>query len=284
MAGRKFLDKIPGAGAKLFEHGSSYSSFRPTYPVELYNYLFQYAKPSPPSSSVFGFAVDVGCGSGQATTELAKQYKSVLAFDASPSQIKNAPKLPNIDYKVAPSEDLLKLVPSNSADLIVVAQALHWFDIPVFYKQAFQSLRPGGTLAVWSYGTNVFENNKAAEASFYDLYEGKLGKYWNDRRQLVETGLKGYEPPCPPFEKYERKIIPLRVTMAMRDFVGYIRTWSAYQEFKKQHAKEEDDPLPEAVGKLMEAFGLKSLEKNVEIRWEIFFLFVKKPLPPPFSL
>ncbi len=45
-------------------------------------------------------------------------------------------------------------LPDAAADLIVVAQAAHWFDWPAFQTEARRVLRPGGVLAIWSYGNS----------------------------------------------------------------------------------------------------------------------------------
>ena len=40
---------------------------------------------------------------------------------------------------------------SGSADLIIVCQAVHWFDVPKFYEEAKRVLSPGGAVAILSY-------------------------------------------------------------------------------------------------------------------------------------
>jgi ubiquinone/menaquinone biosynthesis C-methylase UbiE len=63
-------------------------------------------------------------GSGQAAAELAKRYDKVVGMDASEAQLSQAPIAPNIVYKCAPAEETG--LPDHCADLVTVAQALHW--------------------------------------------------------------------------------------------------------------------------------------------------------------
>eukprot|EP00004_Rigifila_ramosa_P004633 TRINITY_DN15114_c0_g1_i1.p2 TRINITY_DN15114_c0_g1~~TRINITY_DN15114_c0_g1_i1.p2 ORF type:complete len:309 (+),score=75.33 TRINITY_DN15114_c0_g1_i1:58-927(+) len=277
-AARIALGTAHGSAAKLFGHGATYAAFRPTYPAALFEAVSAYVGPHAPRD----LAVDVACGNGQATVPLAGMYKSVLAFDASEGQIKSAAAgaLPNIEFRVGLAEQLPQIVGSRRADLVVVAQALHWFDIPLFYQQALSVLKPGGTLAVWTYGVNIFAN-KQAEATFYDLYDGVLGRYWSDRRSLVETGLKGHEPSA-PWTDVQRMVVPLEVTMPLGNFVGYLRSWSAYQEYMRAMEKEHGaghvrDPLPATTNRFLEIFGLQSLDDPIPVRWDLNLLLARAP-------
>ena len=55
--------------------------------------------------------------------------------------------------------------PDSSASLVLVAQAVHWFDRPAFYAEAARVLVPGGTIA-------VLNNDRDHRASAYlDAYE-----------------------------------------------------------------------------------------------------------------
>ena len=40
---------------------------------------------------------------------------------------------------------------SESVDLVTTCQAIHWFDIPRFYKEVDRILRPQGVLAIYGY-------------------------------------------------------------------------------------------------------------------------------------
>ena len=50
-------------------------------------------------------------------------------------------------YSVGHAEEIK--LEDSSADLVTVAQAIHWFDIPQFYKEARRVLKTGGVLSFW---------------------------------------------------------------------------------------------------------------------------------------
>src|SRR5689334_16684936 len=97
-----------------------YASFRPGYPPELFAWL---ARAAPARGAVW----DCGCGSGQASVALAEHFSQVFATDASAEQIAAARPHPRVRYSVAPAEN--SGLEPGCADLVTVAQALHWFDV-----------------------------------------------------------------------------------------------------------------------------------------------------------
>src|ERR1043166_9820982 len=121
---------------------SDYAKFRPGYPSELFEYLGSVA----PSRTL---AWDCATGNGQAAVELAEVFDRVIATDASEKQIANAQPDARVEYRVAPAEN--SGLESGTVDLIMVAQALHWFDLPRFYDEARRVLKPNGALAASAY-------------------------------------------------------------------------------------------------------------------------------------
>ncbi|HEY4757093.1 MAG TPA: methyltransferase domain-containing protein, partial [Chthoniobacterales bacterium] len=116
----KFKDHFSG-------HAVDYAKFRPRYPHELFPYL---AAISPGRD----LAWDCATGNGQAAIELVRYFRSVVATDASAQQIENAEPHAQISYRIAPAE--ASGIDSHSADLIIVAQALHWFETDRFFPEA----------------------------------------------------------------------------------------------------------------------------------------------------
>jgi ubiquinone/menaquinone biosynthesis C-methylase UbiE len=90
---------------------------------------------------------------------LADIFDKVVATDVNASQIESASRgngHANITFAVAPAEldasqcSSLGLA-DGTVDMITVAQALHWFDMPRFNVLIAKLLRPGGVYLVVSY-------------------------------------------------------------------------------------------------------------------------------------
>ena len=108
------------------KHAADYAKFRPRYPQELFAYLGSIA----PSRQL---AWDCGTGNGQAAVGLASVFDRVIASDASEKRIANAQSHETVEYRVAPAEN--SGIGSETIDLIMVAQALHWFDLDRFTRK-----------------------------------------------------------------------------------------------------------------------------------------------------
>lgn len=100
-------------------------------------------------------ALDLGCGSGQLTLELASRAAKVTAVDISPRMLEllseraRAAGLTNIETVAAPLQDLA--LPPASVDLVVTNYALHHLRDPekaALLANAALWLRPGGRIVV----------------------------------------------------------------------------------------------------------------------------------------
>ena len=66
-------------------------------------------------------------------------FDRVIATDASEKQIANAQSHEIVEYRVAPAEN--SGIGSETLDLVMVAQALHWFDLDRFYGEVRRVLK-----------------------------------------------------------------------------------------------------------------------------------------------
>ncbi|XAR62382.1 Trans-aconitate 3-methyltransferase [Bertholletia excelsa] len=141
--------------AGLFDKQAEiYASTRPTYPSEWYAMLARHCP-------LHSLAWDVGTGNGQAALGVAEHFEQVIATDVSEAQLKCAIRHPRVRYVHTPlsmsDDELIKLIGGEaSVDLVTVATAVHWFDLPQFYSIVTRLLRkPGGLIAVWGYNDIV---------------------------------------------------------------------------------------------------------------------------------
>ena len=123
-------------------HADRYEAFRPTYPDALFVYLASLCTRRQ-------FAWDCATGNGQAAAALAPYFSNVMATDLSQKQIDQARARENVQYRVAPADNAP--IADASVDLVTVAQALHWFQLPRFYAEVRRVTSPDGVIAVWCY-------------------------------------------------------------------------------------------------------------------------------------
>ena len=220
-------------------HAADYGAHRPTYPRALFEFLASQV-------SRHSLAWDCATGNGQAATCLAEFFDRVVASDASKEQVASAAGLPaNIELRVAPAE--ASGLPNQSADLVTVAQALHWFDFEKFFSEVHRVLVPGGVLAVWSYGLTRI--TPAVDEVVDRFYRGELDAFWPPERTHVESGYR--EIPF-PFDELEVPEFSMVVEWGADDLLDYLRTWSAVQ---RMVAARGGDPVGELEPDVRAAWG-----------------------------
>ncbi len=208
------------------EIAAEYREFRPGYPADLFASLA--ALPSHRS-----LAWDCGTGNGQAARGLAAYFDRVVATDASPQQLQQAAPCPNVEYLVACAESCP--LPDSSVDLIVVAQALHWFDLDRFYGEVCRVGRPGSILAATCYYEPSV--NGAVDAVLA-RYQEMVRSYWPAGREWVDAG---YRTIPFPFDELPMDRRQLRLDTDLPRFLGYLNTWSASRAYLKANGHEPLD-------------------------------------------
>jgi len=193
-----------------------YAKFRPRYPRKLFDYLGSIA----PSRQ---FAWDCGTGNGQAAVGLASVFDRVIATDASEKQIANAQSRKLVDYRVAPAEN--SDIESETLDLIMVAQALHWFDLGRFYAEARRVLKPDGILAASAY--NLLRVEPVIDHIVNRYYYEMVGPFWPLERKLVEQ----FADLPFPFREIGPPKFEMTAEWNLDHLLGYFQTWSSTQRF-----------------------------------------------------
>lgn len=202
-----------------FSHDSAgYAAARPRYPRALVDFL---ASVSPSTR----LAWDVGCGSGQLSTLLAERFERVIATDASAPQLANAEAHPKVTYRQASAE--ASGLEARSVDLVTVAQAAHWFDLPRFYGEVRRVARgPDSVVALISYAWHSVA--PAIDDVVAPFAQGTLTPFWPKERKAVEDGYASLDF---PFARLDVPPLELAADWDCDAMLAYIRTWSAVAAF-----------------------------------------------------
>lgn len=217
---------------------AAYAKARPTYPPELFAELARLAPGH-------GLAWDAGTGNGQAAVGLAAHFERVVATEPSEAQLAQAVAHPRVNYHR--SAETAPMIADGTADLVTVAQAAHWFDRAKFYAEVRRVLRPGGGVALWTYG--LCEIAPEIDAAVLRFYNGPIGPYWPAERHHPETGYRELDFPFPelPFPT-----AAMELEWTLGEFTAYLRTWSAVTRFSKDKGV---DPVPALEAELAPLWG-----------------------------
>jgi ubiquinone/menaquinone biosynthesis C-methylase UbiE len=124
------------AGAKAYERA------RPDYPEAAVKFVARTFDLGPGK-----IVVDVAAGTGKWTRRLLDTGATVVAVEPLPAMRQVFEEaVPTVPVFAGTAE--ATGLPDASADLVTVAQAFHWFDVPSALNEFKRILRPGGGLAI----------------------------------------------------------------------------------------------------------------------------------------
>jgi SAM-dependent methyltransferase len=238
-------------------HAAEYARYRPHYPQE----MFEHVASLTPAR---GLAWDCATGNGQAAIALAPFFARVIATDASAQQIENAEPRDGVEYRVAPAET--SGLPVQSCDLIMVAQALHWFDLPAFFSEADRVLKPGGILTVAAY--NLLAVDRETDSLVNWFYYHTTGPFWPPEREIVEAA---YRTITFPFPEVEVPSFEMRTEWTLDQLLGYLRTWSATKRYFETHGVDPVDSLGDELRAQWSEGEVR------EVRWPMTLRAFRKP-------
>ncbi|CAF1005683.1 unnamed protein product [Adineta steineri] len=242
---------------QLFEeqdHTNKYRLYRPGYPRQLFECIINYYFNGNQTDAKIPFALDVGCGSGQATVELSSYCDRVIGIDVSANQIAHAIQKDNVEYRCQKAEDLT-FQESNSVDLVTIATALHWLDIESFVQQVQRVLKPNvGVFAVWTYALGTLDN-PVADAISHEFTDVTLFPYWDSKRWLADDYYQSLLPLLPYKSTLVEHTIEKRVETTIGEYINLIQTFSACQTYRKQEGEKSLENLLEILrGKLIDSY------------------------------
>lgn len=268
--------------AKSLYSGSKYLNFRPAYPQSFFDHIEKY-------TGHVGLAVDVGCGPGTATAEIAKFADKVVGLEPGSSMVETAQKQnpgPNIEYVQGTDDELTRVFEEDTVDLVTVAQAIHWFKFPKFWQEAHRILKPNGKLVFWGYvDCHVVGHPKARELLLKYSYDKEyMGNYWDPGRSLLGNLYRDLQLPNDfkvdervalpgDTEGYENHALVLEKHCTVEDLLHYVGTYSSYFNWKEANP-DKPDVIAEFAAEL-ETIGLPA-NKEILVRWDTAYVFAHK--------
>ena len=238
----------------------AYAAARPGYPDALYDAITAHV---PPAAHVW----EPGCGSGQATRDLAARFAHVHATDPSATQIaqhRANEGAANVTLTLEPGERTWQF--DRSVDLVAVAQAMHWFDVPAFFAECGRVLRPGGVLAAWGYDDFDVPGDMAHAIL---PFRADIEADWPPERAFIKRHYADFDW---PFERLDAPALTLSAAWPFDRFIGYLSSFSATA---RHRARTGEDAVALHVDALRRAWGDPGSVRT--ITWPLFLHLRRKP-------
>jgi SAM-dependent methyltransferase len=202
------------SGARFGGLAEDYDRYRPRYPAAAIDWILS-------ETDVTPVVADIGAGTGISARPFLERGCRVIGVE------------PNADMRAA-SEQALRAFPEYvtqpgdashtgladaSVDLIVAAQAFHWFDRAAARAEFARVLRPGGRVCL------LFNNRDTASDAFSRDYEALLLAHSVDYTQVNHANL-------PPevfdlfFDSYVLEHFPNEQVLDFEGLLGRVRSCS----------------------------------------------------------
>ena len=211
-----------------------YDKFRPSYPKELIDILYEKTQAEA--------VADVGAGTGIFTKCLSAKPWKIIAVEP------NADMLEILKQNMGQSSEIINApaentgIPSGTIDLVTAAQAFHWFDKEKFKAECERILTPGGHLAIiWNtHGKNEFRYERDR---VFDKYCGMSNSMKGSTTEGDKLLRNGY------FSKMEFYSLDNNMNMNEEQFIGYSLSHSYAIKADNENYEKFVDELRNAFAK-----------------------------------
>jgi SAM-dependent methyltransferase len=171
-----------GAGARadsrrrFSDRVDNYVRYRPGYPPKVLDALRAGGVLRPAS-----VVADVGSGTGISAELFLRDGHTVYGVEPNEEMRRAAeklllPRFPN--FRSVDGSAEATTLPAASLDLVVAAQAFHWFDLTKARQEFRRILRPGGHVVL------LWNTRKTGGSPFLEAYERLLIEYGTDYRRV----------------------------------------------------------------------------------------------------
>ena len=241
--------------------------------------------------------LDLGCGPGSATRDLATHFNNATGIDPSAEMVTSAKAIGG-DARASPIQflrgeaEVCADIPDQSIDLITAATSAHWFDMERFWPTAARVLKPNGTVAIFTIWRTHCDpaatpHAKQIHEILNELEQGPdaLGPYqkpgnWSLMGLYHDLQMPWtISPPCADFREsgYQRQVwsengepeadgsyVSGKKDMTLEDEEKAIATISAVTRWREAHPKlahTEEDCVRVAFAKIRRLLETTGTEK-----------------------
>jgi SAM-dependent methyltransferase len=160
-----------------------YGRYRPGYPPELRAFLLALLPESNGPTTTGGappVIADIGCGTGISTRLVAGPGVRVIGIDPNREMLAEANRTtpPDLEIEYRVGEATATTLSAHTVSLITVAQAFHWFDIPLTLAEFARILIPGGRAAAY------WNLRDPGDSPFLAEYDALLNRYSKEYAQV----------------------------------------------------------------------------------------------------
>ncbi|EKM53186.1 uncharacterized protein PHACADRAFT_259362 [Phanerochaete carnosa HHB-10118-sp] len=299
--------------AKTTYNAARYAAIRPTYPKQLFDFVFHYHGLGPKAR--WGTAVDIGCGTGHATVEL-RPFQNVIGVDPSSTMIEQAQKhigttayAGELEFKQSAAEEL-SFLEDGSVDLVTSAQSAHWLDWKKVWPEVARVLRQHGTLAAWGYSEFRLPRYPSATYLIHEYSRGtdpekSLGPHWEQPgRSILDDHLVGVPDPGSvvpdKFQDFERiyftgnyhphfpspRPIILPKKMTWDDLLSYLHTFSSFHTHQTRYPADKENPHGDIARRFRDKLKEHAAEQDssalpkdtdeVDVEWPVALLLARR--------
>ncbi len=150
---------------------ANYVKYRPGYPRAIIGHLEKHCGLTPET-----VIADIGCGPGMSSQIFLDNCNTVIGVEPNDAMraaaVEYLAEFPSFTAVKGTSDDTT--LADNSVDMIIAAQAFHWFDPEATRPEFKRILKPGG------YAVLIWNERQLDTTPFLMEYEAFLGKYAND--------------------------------------------------------------------------------------------------------
>lgn len=223
-----------------------YDTYRPGYPLPLVEYIL-----STTGIPKDGRILEIGSGTGKATTLFAQRGYSILCIEPGEHLLQIARKklqaFPKVDFRLTTFEDWES--DGDPFDLVVSAQAFHWISPDIRYRKTAQMLKPRGHLALfWNRPLGAPIDQKLNRE--YQRYAPELASEQPNYEEGIQHWIKELDE-SHYFDLLEVKRFPWKGSYNTQGYLGLLHTHSDHLRL----SEEKRQRLFAGLGEVLEEEG-----------------------------